>query len=128
MKTRISVIAVMLICQFCSIAPCSNLELTPKESDFTHENYLTSLRLLKDATGQCKKKSCVSWELREIGIPNALIRFEGYLLELRKQNAILEINNARLREDRDALDKAACDLKQVEEEIKKFLAEKRYAD
>jgi len=128
MKVAISIIVFMLIYQFCGIALCSDSELKPKEFDFTYENYLTGLKLLEDSIRQCEKDRNDSWEATEIGIPNALIGIEGYVLKLRKENIRLELENARLRKDRNALDKAMGSLKQIEEEIKKFLDRKTYAD
>lgn len=103
-------------------------ELKPKETDFTHKNYLAGLKLLKDSVRQYEKDKKVSWDIEEIGIPNALVRIEGYVLKLREENARLELENAKLRKDKNALGQAANNLKQVEYEIKKFLAERTYVD
>lgn len=134
MKAKITVIIFILLCQLCGVALCSgsradnSSELKPKESDFTYENYLASLKFLIDLIGRYEKNRSVSWEAQEIGIPNTSIGIEGYMLNLRKENARLKVENARLRKDRNALHKATDSLKQIERENKKFLAEKMYAD
>jgi hypothetical protein len=134
MKAKIAAIVFVLIYQFCGMALCSDLvinygsELKPKESDFTYENYRLSLTNVRASIERYKKNKRVSWEMEEIGIPNAQIRIEGYMLKLRKENARLKLENAILRRDRNALAEAGYNFKQIKRRIKKFLAEKRYVD
>lgn len=106
-------------------------ELILKEEDFTYENYKDRLEFIKTILDEYEKgrKYDPYLDRNYIGIPNSLLRLEGYGLFTQKDIIRLRLENAKLKgankEDIVSLEKA---LKDIEKQIDIFLRENIWVD
>lgn len=103
-------------------------ELVLKEEDFTYEEYQESLKRIDDVLEQYYKGKDPGWEIENIGIPNRLLRLQGYGLFTQKEIINLKLENAKLHgkvEDVAILEKS---LKEIESQIEVFLSENIWVD
>jgi len=104
-------------------------ELILEESDFTYEYFDERLQWLENVFADHYKKQDVGWEIENIGIPNGVIVLRGYGLFSRKEIISLKLDNARLKENDNAIIQDLEEqLKDSEAEVQKFLAQNRWHD
>ena len=107
-------------------------ELILKEEDFTYDEYKGSLDFIKNTldkyyNNKIDKKR--DWETENLGIPNSLLRLQGFGLFTQRDIIRLKLENAKLKgvkkEDITNLEKA---LKDIEKQIEDFLSKNIWYD
>jgi hypothetical protein len=102
-----------------------------KEQDFAYKEYKDSLKLIGNAITnyQAGKAYDQGLEVSYIGIPNSLLRLEGYGLFAQRDILRLKLENARLKGDRkENLANLEKELKDIESRIAIFLKDNMWVD
>jgi len=106
-------------------------ELQLKEEDFTYNDYKDSLKLIRDIIDRYEKggKYDPKSELSYIGIPNSLLRLEGYGLIAQRNIALLKLENAKLKDvTRGEIFDLESKLKEAEKQLQNFLKHNIWVD
>jgi len=106
-------------------------ELQLKEEDFTYDDYKDSLGLIKSVLDDYEKgkKYDPNLERSYIGIPNSLLRLEGYSLLSQRDILRLKVENAKLRQaSKEEINKLEEELQDIEKQIGVFLKENIWVD
>jgi len=106
-------------------------ELLLKEEDFTYENYKDRLEFIKTILDEYEKggKYDPHWDRNYIGIPNSLLRLEGYGLFTQRDIIRLKLENAKLKgAEREEISNLEKSLRDIEKQIEAFLKENIWVD
>lgn len=104
-------------------------ELVLEEEDFTYEKYQASLKWLDDVLEQYYKGKEPGWEIENLGIPNSLLRLQGYGLFAKRDIIRLKLENAKLKgAKKEVIAGLRKDLENIEKQIDIFLKENIWYD
>jgi len=106
-------------------------ELIIHEEDLTYDSYKDSLKFLKEALDRWEKgeKYDPDLDYNYIGIPNRLLRLEGYGLKAQRDIVRLELKNAKLNGATKAMVASLeSKLKEAEKRLKDFLEHNIWVD
>ncbi len=106
-------------------------ELIIHEKDLTYDSYRDSLKSLTEALNEYQKGKGneLGWEVENIGIPNRLLRIEGYGLKTQRDIIRLELENAKLKgAAKGEIADLESKLKEAKKRLKYFLEHNIWAD
>ena len=121
-------------------------ELILKEEDFTYEEYKSALKGLNNFLDECYKqeqgdnfwkiyddktksvKLTIDWLILNIGIPNNLLRLEGYGLITQREIILLKLENAKLKDNKEEIANLEKALAEIQKKIEIFLSENMWVD
>ncbi|MBF0384706.1 MAG: hypothetical protein HQL27_02430 [Candidatus Omnitrophica bacterium] len=106
-------------------------EFIIQEQDLTYDSFKDALKFLRDAVERLDKgeKYDPNSEENYIGIPNSLLRLEGYGLKLQRDNIKLELKNAKLiGSPKEKMGNLESKLKESEKQLQYFLEHNLWND
>jgi len=126
-----SLISIVVIMSSLGYAGQGAPELTLREGDFTYDNYKSSMRLVTSILEDYEKS--VKYDPNSvrnyIGIPNSMLRLEGYGLYAQRDMIRLQLENEKLKNnDRKAISDLGQKLQKIEEQINAFISTNEWVD
>ncbi len=105
-------------------------ELIIHEEDLTYDSYKDSLKFLKEALDRWEKgEKYDPLDYNYIGIPNRLLRLEGYGLKAQRDIVRIGLENARLNGvAKEKIATLESKLKEAEKQLKYFLEHNIWVD